>query len=165
MWLNCGLRNRQNDNSRKNANHAKFGGIESCSYVSSWRLGAIKSFDVMPPLLISRSSLRESSTHRSLSRPFSRKCRRFRRAVSDYLSSRVRNLSEHLVFSQKELWHNACGYSATIVLIENKYARNHFDRRHDFAADGCIVTWSHGRSSVDYHSRELEAQIGSLNNT
>ena len=37
-----------------------------------------------------------------------------------------------------------------------------FDRRHDFAADRCIVTRSHGRSSDYYRGGELEPQIGSL---
>jgi hypothetical protein len=49
--------------------------------------------------------------------------------------------------------------------LEERYARNHFDRRHDFAADRCIVTWPHGRSSAYYRGGELEPQIGSLNIT
>jgi hypothetical protein len=77
----------------------------------------------------------------------------------------LRNLSEHLPFPEYRLWHKACGYSAWFVLTEKRYARNHFDRRHDFAADRCIVTWPHGRSSVYYRGGELEPQIGSLNNT
>jgi hypothetical protein len=46
-------------------------------------------------------------------------------------------------------------------ITEAQYARNYFDRPHDFAADGCIVTWAHGRSSVYYRGGELEPQIGS----
>jgi hypothetical protein len=47
----------------------------------------------------------------------------------------LRNLSEHLPFPKYRLWHKACGCSAWFVLVEEKrYARNHFDRRYDFAA-------------------------------
>ena len=60
-----------------------------------------------------------------------------------------------------KLWHKACASLASIVLTEKLYARNPFDRRHDFAADRCIVTWPHGRSSVYYRGGELQPQIGS----
>ena len=36
-----------------------------------------------------------------------------------------------------------------------------FDRRHDFAAGGCMVAWPYDRSSVYYRGGELERQIGS----
>lgn len=49
------------------------------------------------------------------------------------------------------------------ILTEKLYARNHFDRLHDFAADGRIVTWPHGRSSVYFRGGKVERQMGSLN--
>lgn len=41
------------------------------------------------------------------------------------------------LFPHEGLRHKACESSASIVLTEKRYARNHFDRGHDSAADRC----------------------------
>jgi hypothetical protein len=42
------VRETENDDSRKDAKHAKFGDITSGFSLRSWRLGAIKLLDVVP---------------------------------------------------------------------------------------------------------------------
>ena len=77
----------------------------------------------------------------------------------------LRNLSRTFTFSSIQLVAQSLRILSIDSSLEERYARNHFDRRHDFAADRCIVTWPHGRSSVYYRGGELEPQIGSLNIT
>lgn len=66
--------------------------------------------------------------------------------------------SETFTFSSISCGTRLAHTLASIVLTEKLYARNPFDRRHDFAAYGCIVTGLHDRPSVDHRGGELEPQ-------